>query len=189
MEFLPVILVAGLTFGFCFLLDKGFTKVFRNRKEHKSGKAIHTNKRVCAFGLIMAAVGVAALFASVTSGWFLLLGGILLICLGIMLVVQYLTFGVYYDEQGFLLTTFGKKSTSYAYKDIVGQILYNQQGHIAIELHMTDGRTVHLQSSMEGVYDFLDHAFYMWLAQTGRAKEDCPFYDPQNSCWFPSMEE
>ena len=24
-----------------------------------------------------------------------------------------------------------------------------------------------------------------WLAQTGKKKEDCPYYDPDNSCWFP----
>ena len=53
---------------------------------------------------------------------------------------------------------------------------------------MTDGRTVQLQSAMDGVYPFMDKAFTMWLRQTGRRQEDCSFYDPQNSCWFPPVE-
>ena len=27
-----------------------------------------------------------------------------------------------------------------------------------------------------------------WLEQTGRRQEDCGFYDPANSCWFPPVE-
>ena len=29
----------------------------------------------------------------------------------------------------------------------------------------------------------------LWLAQTGKRKEDCDFYDPDNSCWFPPAEQ
>jgi len=63
-----------------------------------------------------------------------------------------------------------------------------QGGNVIVELHLKDARAVSLQSGMEGVYPFLDHAFYAWCRQTGRDPETCDFHDPANSLWFP-MEE
>ena len=60
---------------------------------------------------------------------------------------------------------------------------------VVVELHMQDGRSVSLQSTMEGAYPFLDVAFAGWCRQTGRTAEDCAFYDPGQHCWFPGMEE
>ena len=119
----------------------------------------------------------------------LLYGGILLIVVGIALIVYYMTFGVFYDKDSFVLTTFGKKSTTYRYADIQQQQLYrNQGGSVLIELYLRDGRSVQLQSTMTEVYKFLDTAFEGWCHQRGIQKENCAFYDPENSCWFPTME-
>lgn len=189
MEFLAILLVAGVTFGLCYLVDKGFTKVFRGKDQHRSGKAVRSSKRACALGLILIALGVAAIFTGLQEGWVMLAGGGILIVMGAGLVIRYMTFGIFYDDQGFIHTTFGKRSVTYRYRDIQAQQLFNNQGHILVELYMTDGSTVQLQSQMEGAYAFLDHAFGAWLRQTGRRVEDCPFYDPQNSCWFPPLGE
>ncbi len=186
MEYIAVLLIAALVFLICFLVDKGFTRLFRSQQEHKSGKAVRLNKRYGSLGLIVAVLGVAALFAGSTL---LIVGGSVLILVGLGLVFYYMTFGVFYDTDTFILTTFGKKSTTYRYSDIKAQQLYMNYGNTVIELYMTDGRTVQLQSGMTDVYDFLDHAFPAWLRQTGRKREDCVFYDPQNSCWFPPVED
>lgn len=188
MEILGVILVCTVVFGVCFLIDKGFTKLFRSQQQHKSGKSVRLNKKYGAIGLIVAVLGVAALFSGLNNGALLIAGGCLLILVGIGLVVYYMTFGVFYDDDSFILTTFAKPSTTYHYRDIVAQQLYNSYGNILIELHLMDGRTVQLQAGMEGVYPFLDHAFSAWLRQTGKRQEDCPYYDPANSCWFPPVE-
>ena len=88
--------------------------------------------------------------------------------LGIALAVYYLSFGIFYDSETILLQRFGKKDVIYYYKDIVGQKLYLiQGGNIVIELHMADGSAVSLQSSMDGVYLFLDTAFAGWCLQKG----------------------
>lgn len=186
MEYVAVLLVAALVFLACFLVDKGFTKLFRSQQEHKSGLAIRLNKRYGSMGLIIAVLGIAAIFA---GGWLLTIGGCSLLLIGAGLVVYYMTFGVFYDTDTFILMTFGKKSTTYRYSQIKSQQLYQNYGSIVIELYLDDGRTVQLQSAMEGVYDFMDHAFSAWLRQTGKKKEDCSFYDPQNSCWFPTVED
>lgn len=189
MDYVIVAVVIALVFGVCFLIDKGFTRLFRSQAEHMSGKAVRLSKRYGAFGLIMAALGVAAILSGLSGTWVMIAGGALLVVVGIGLVVYYVTYGIFYDTDSFIFTTFGKRSVKYYYRDIRNQQLYNNQGHLLIELHMADGNAVHLQSTMEGCFDFMDHAFSAWLRQTGKQEEDCPFHDPANSCWFPPVED
>lgn len=189
MDFLLVALVAGGTFGLCYLADKGFTKVFRGKAQHQSGLSVRLSKHYGALGLVLVTLGIAAIFAGLGKKWALSVGGGVISLVGIGLIVYYMTFGVFYDKSSFILTTFGKKSTAYRYGDIVSQQLYSSYGNIVIELTMNDGRTVPLQAGMNGVYPFLDKAFAGWCTQKGLQPEDCPFHDPQNSCWFPTREE
>ena len=187
MELLVILLVAAATFGLCFLADRGFTRVFRGKEQHKSGRSVRLNKSNCSFGLILAVIGLAALISG--EGMILVIGGVVVLLMGVALVVYYMSFGIYYDDSSFILTTFGKKSITYRYRDIRGQLLYAVAGgNVLIELHMEDGRTVGLQANMEGVYPFLDTAFAGWRAQMGLSEEACDFHDPQNSCWFPNLE-
>ena len=189
MEYIAVLIVAALTFGVCFLFDKGFEKFFRNKPQHISGLSVRVNKRYAAFGAILFVLGLAAIFAGLSGTWLLLAGGVLILVIGICLFVYYVTFGIFYDADSFVLTTFGKKSATYSYRQIKSQQLYTVSGNPVIELHLTDGRNVSLQAGMIGVYPFLDIAFAGWCRQTGRKPEACSFYDPSNSCWFPPMED
>lgn len=184
------ILVIVATFALCFGADKLFTKVFRSAPEHGTGMSVRLPKMYGAFGLILALIGIAAIISGVLNTPVLLFGGCFVIVLGICLVIYYMTFGIFYGDETFRLTTFGKRSNTYSYKDIRGQKLYRiQGGSIVIELHMHDGRTVQLQSTMDGAYGFLDHAYAAWVRQTGRREADCGFHDPSNSLWFPTVEE
>ena len=190
MEYIAVLVVAAAVFGICYLVDKGFTRMFRSQAQHMSGLSVRLNKRYATIGIIVAVLGIGAIVAGVSPlNWLLIAVGIVLALVGAALVTYYMTFGIFYDEKGFLVTTFGKRSKAYRYADIVGQLLYGSYGTVLIELHLKDGRTFQLQSTMVDVYPFLDKAFARWLEQTGRKQEDCSFYDPDNSCWFPNMEE
>ena len=184
-----VLIVILGTFLLCWLADKGFTRFFRSQPQHKSGKAVRLSKYYGVAGLVLVILGVSAIFAGLReSVWILWAGGSVIVLTGIGLLVYFLTFGVYYDEDTFLLTTFGRRSAVYRYSQIKNQQLYNNGGQTLIELYLGDGRSVQLQSSMTGTYDFLDTAFAGWCAQRGKKKEDCPFYDPDNSIWFPPVE-
>ena len=188
-QYLPVIIVAAAVFGVCFLVDFIFKKIFRSQSQHRSGTAVRLNKRYGSIGLILAIFGLAVLFVGIPDNWLFIAGSILMMLVGSGLVVYYITFGIFYDGEGFILTTFGKKSTTYQYKDIQGQQLYvTTGGGVVVEIYLTDGRTFQIQSAMAGGFDFLDKAFYAWLEQTGKKQEECDFYDPANSCWFPKME-
>lgn len=186
---MDMILVALGTLALCYFADKGFTKVFRGKTQHRSGLSVRLSKRYASVGLILVVLGISAVFVGMQDTWILTAGGALLVITGICLITYYLTFGIFYDEDSFVLTTFGKRSTTYRYSQIKAQQLYNAYGNIVIELHMSDGRTVQLQAGMDGVYPFLDRAFALWLQQRGKTVEDCPFYDPENSCWFPPVED
>ena len=113
MEYVAVIVVMAVVFGGCYLVDKGFTRVFRNQQQHHSGLAVRLNKRYGSFGLILAVLGLAAIFSGLTNGWILIAGGSIILVVGIALVVYYMTFGVFYDQESFLVTTFGKRISLY----------------------------------------------------------------------------
>ena len=188
-QFLPIALIAAVIFGICYLVDKTFSKLFRSKAQHRSGMAVRANKRYGLFGVILTVLGIMAVFTGLSDGPVLIWGGIIVLLMGIALAVYYLSFGIFYDGESLLLQRFGKKDVSYAFKDILGQKLYLiQGGNIVVELHMADGSTVSVQSSFEGVYPFLDKAFYRWCAQKGLDPNACSFHNPDNSLWFPQEE-
>ena len=190
MTFFLILLIAAAVFGVCFLVDKAFAKLFRSKAQHRSGKAVRANKRYGLFGVILSVLGIMAVCVGIADGSVLLWGGIIVLLMGLGLAVYYLSFGVFYDGETFLLSRFGKKELAYRFSDIQGQKLYLVQGgNVIIELHMADGGTVSLQSTMDGVYPFLDTAFAAWCLQTGRDPQSCDFHDPSQSLWFPTVEE
>ena len=185
-----ILLIAAAVFGLCFAVDKAFAKLFRSKAQHRSGMAVRANKRYGLFGVILSVLGVMAICVGISDGSVLLWGGIIVLLMGICLAVYYLSFGVFYDGETFLLSRFGKKDITYRFDQIQGQKLYLVQGgNVIIELHMTDGNTVSLQSTMDGVYPFLDTAFAAWCLQTGRDPQSCDFHDPSQSLWFPAVED
>ncbi len=188
-ELIAFLLVIAAVFGCCFGLDKLFTKLFRGQVQHQSGLSVRLNKRYGSIGIIMTVLGIASLFTGLGDSMLLLVGGIILILAGLCLIVYYMSFGIFYDDDSFILTQFGKHSGTYHYRDIQSQQLYNATGNVVVELFMKDGRSVSLTDAMTGEPEFLNFAFKKWLKQTGRKQEDCSFYDPDNSCWFPPAED
>ena len=190
MQFFLTLLIAAGVFACCYLVDKGFTKLFRSKAQHHSGLAIRAQKKYGIFGLALILLGILAIVAGVTQGPVLLWGGVIVLLMGLGLSAYYVRFGVFYDGESFVYATLGKKDRTHFYKDIVGQKLYQVQGgNVVIELHMKDGSTVSLQSAMDGVYPFLDTAFAGWCLAAGWDPQSCDFYDPANSLWFPTVED
>ena len=189
-QFIPIVLVAAVIFGLCYLVDKTFAKLFRSKAQHRSGMAVRANKRYGIFGVVLTVLGIMAVCVGITDGPVLIWGGVIVLLMGIALAVYYLSFGIFYDSDSILLQRFGRKDLLYAYSDIVGQKLYLiQGGNIVVELHMKDGSAISVQSAFDGAYPFLDAAFSAWCRQTGRDPDDCPFHDPSRSLWFPTVEE
>lgn len=190
MDFIVIIALAAATFGICFLADKLYQKFFRSQPQHRSGKSLRLNSKYGAFGFILFILGLAALFTGLPGSWVLIAGGGLIMLIGIGLVVYYMTYGIFYDSDGFLYSAFGRKSTAYRYGQISHQQLYVLQGgSILLELHMKDGNAVQVQLQLAGSEDFLNTAFLGWVQQNNIDIRNTNFHDPENSCWFPSGED
>ena len=185
-----VLFLAAAIFGICFAVDKAFTKAFRSKAQHRSGMAVRANKLYGLAGLVLSILGILGFLTGLGANILLLIGGIVVLALGIALIVYYLSFGVFYDGETMLVCAFGKKYREYFFREIQGQKLYLiQGGNILVELHMADGSAVSLQSSMEGIYTFLDTAFAAWCMQKGVDPQSCTFHDPSQSLWFPTVED
>lgn len=189
MQLIPLLLIAAVVFGICFLVDKTFTKLFRSRAQHRSGLAVRVSKTYGLIGTVLIILGILAIITPDT-GYLLLVGGIIVLLMGAGLAGHYLTKGIFYDGESFLVSGLLKKGRTYAYREIKEQRLYLiQGGSIVIDLIMEDGSSVSLQSTMSGVYSFLDTAFAGWCLQTGKDPQSCDFHDPSKHWWFPHEEE
>lgn len=187
---IPLLILAAVVFACCFAVDKGFQKLFRDRPEHQSGLAVKHNKRAALFGLILTVLGIAGVLTGIGSDMGLVIMSAIVLLMGIALIVYYLSFGIYYDEETFLVSSLGKKSKARRYEDIREQKLYVVQGGSTIvELHMTDGSVASVQTTMDGACAFLDHAFARWCDQKGIDSDTCDFHDPSSLQWFPAVEE
>ena len=190
MNILSMLLIAAIVFGACRAIDILFNNAFRSKAQHRSGMAVRVNKRYGVFGVGLCVLGVLAMCVGVTGGLALVLGGTVVLIMGICLSVYYLTHGIFYDGESFLVASFRKEDRVYNYDQIREQKLYLVQGgSVIIELYMSDGTSVSLQSSMDGVYLFLDTAFAGWCMQKGIDPQTCDFHDPSKSWWFPHEED
>lgn len=190
MNLILPLLLAAAVFGLCYLVDKYFTRAFRSKAQHHSGLAVRVSKSYGVFGVGLSVLGVLAICVGITGGLALILGGIVVLLMGLCLAIYYLTQGIFYDGETFLVSSFRKQDRIYRYDSILQQKLYLVQGgSVVIELYLTDGTSVSLQSTMDGVYLFLDTAFAGWCMQKGLDPQDCDFYDPSKSWWFPHKED
>lgn len=190
MQAIVILIIAALVFLLCWGVDKLFTKLFRSKAQHRSGLAVRASKRYGIFGVIFSVLGILSVLIGTTGDKVLLWAGLVVLLMGAGLAVHYLSFGIFYDGESFLLCRFGKKSQEHRYDEILSQKLYVLTGGSSlIELTLKDGSTVSVQSTMDGVYPFMDTAFAGWCMETGRKMEECDFYDPSKSWWFPHEEE
>ena len=185
------LLVIAATFGVMFLLDKGLTKLFRSRDQHRSGTAVRLKKHFGILSLALMALGVLGIGTYFTDrSLALLVGSVLILPGGALLGIYYLTHGIFYDDESFLYVRFGNNAREYRYGDIVGQKLYEiQGGTLLVELHMTDGTTVAVQGNMEGAPGFLDKAAHARMRQLGLNSHECQWFDEAEGRWFPPVEE
>ena len=190
MQAIVILIIAALVFALCWGVDKLFTRLFRSKAQHRSGLAVRASKRYGIFGVMFSVLGILGVITGVTGEAILTYAGIVVLLMGLGLTVHYLSYGIFYDGESFLLCRFGKKSQEHRYEEIVSQKLYVLTGgSTIIELTLKDGSTVSLQSTMDGVYPFMDTAFAGWCMETGHEMDKCDFYDPSKSWWFPHETE
>lgn len=83
MQFVIVLLIAAAVFGVCYLVDKGFSKAFRGKAQHRSGMAVRANKRFGVFGVVLTVLGVMAFCIGIGDGPVLIVGGLIVFAMGV----------------------------------------------------------------------------------------------------------
>ena len=189
MQAIVILLIAAVVFLICWGVDQLFVRLFRSKAQHRSGLAVRSSKRYGLFGVIFTVLGILGIFSGTGGDKILLYAGIVVMLMGIALAVHYLSFGIFYDAESFLISRFGRKDREHRYDEIVSQKLYViTGGSIVVELHMADGKAVSVQSTMNGAYPFLDAAFAGWCRLKAIDPQACEFHDPANHLWFPSED-
>ena len=189
MEFIIILVICAAVFLVCWLVDKAFHRLFRNKIQQKNGDAVRLNKRFSIGGILLSLLGVLALINGIGENMVLLVGGLVILATGIGMIVYYLSFGIYYDEDSFLVTGFCKKDRTYQYNQIRFQKLYViTGGNLLVELHMTDGTAVQVYSQMVGTKAFMDKAFLGWVRQKNIDVREISC-EPDEYRWFPDEEE
>ena len=128
MNLLSALLIAAVVFGACRVIDILFTSAFRSKAQHQSGMSVRVSKHYGIFGVGLTVLGVLAIGLGVTGGIALAAGGVVVLIMGIGLAVYYLTHGIFYDGESFLVATFRKEDRVYQFQDIQEQRLYLVQG-------------------------------------------------------------
>ena len=68
-------------------------------------------------------------------------------------------------------------------------VIDTKAGLHPVSLTVEDGKAVSVQSTMEGAMTFLDKAAHARMRQKGLNSHECEWFDEQNSCWFPPVED
>ena len=169
-------------FGLCFLVDH---LISRGRGRQTDARTVRQPRRAVVIGVILLVAGIAvALFAPGILG---VGGGTVVALLGAVLLLSFFSFSIAYDDEGFTCRTL-RGSKRYQYNQIRGEQALAARSGINVMLFVGDDG-VELSEAMQGVRDFLSHAYYARCRQLGAAPETCPPPAPEALVWFEAPEE
>ena len=169
MKIWMIVAVCAFVFLVCFLLDTLFKHLFPKSKLEKSKQAVRPARRSATFGVILLFVPVVVLLFFMPKGGdtLLLIGCIAALIFGVILLVNYFSVTIYYDDEKFLYKTL--------------------RGGINTILFVGDEEN-NLYSSMQNLNAFLNKAFYRWCAAKG-IDPDSVENNPRMFTWFPDPEK
>ena len=179
MKIWMIVAVCAFVFLVCFLLDTLFKHLFPKSKLEKSKQAVRPARR--------SAVVVLLFFMPLRGDTRLLIGGIAALIFGVILLVNYFSVTIYYDDEKFLYKTLRGGKKEFHYSQIRGQRSLMTRGGINTILFVGD-EEINLYSSMQNLNAFLNKAFYRWCAAKG-IDPDSVENNPRMFTWFPDPEK
>lgn len=189
MKIWMIVAVCAFVFLVCFLLDTLFKHLFPKSKLEKGKQAVRPARRSATFGVILLFVPVVVLLFFMPEGGdtLLLIGCIAALIFGVILLVNYFSVTIYYDDEKFLYKTLRGGKKEFHYGQIRGQRSLMTRGGINTILFVGD-EEINLYSSMQNLNAFLNKAFYRWCAEKG-IDPDSVENNPRMFTWFPDPEK
>ena len=182
MKYLLYALLIAVIFGLVALGDFLLKKLFKIGPTR--GAAVRMPRYSSILGLIMALLGlIAVLYVPREDERFLWLGSWVVLVMGLYLLVNFFSFGIFYDDEGFTCRALGKKPRTYRYGEITGQRTFVAKSGWNSNLYAR-GEEIQLFAAMQGLSDFLNKAFFAWCRENG-IDPDTVENDPHNLIFFP----
>lgn len=180
-----LLIIGAITFGLCFLIDWLIKRIKQRKKGTHESHTVRQPTRAIGIGIVLTVAGLAlALFWGQALG---LWGGLVIFLLGVVLIGSYFVFYINYDEESFTYCTIkGKKR--YLYNQIRGEQVIATRSGINVILYM-GGSTVEMSEGMQGVREFLSHAYYARCRQLNIDPAENPPPAPRELLWFPEPSE
>lgn len=187
MKYILYILLIAVIFGLVALVDFALGKLFPKSEVRKQGKAVRMPRYSFILGIIITLLCVIGLLFYTDADLFLRIGMLVAMAMGLYMVVNYIRFGIFYDDEGFEYRTLTKQTRYYRYGDITGQRSFLARSGLNVTLVAREDE-IPLNGSMQGVADFMSHAFFAWCRETGR-DPDAMEFDPSTLSYFPTPEQ
>ena len=182
MFYVFLALFCACVFGLCFLVDRLLS---RGKKAAADAKLVRQPRRAVIFGVVLLVMGVfVALFVRGLLG---VGGGVVIMLLGAVLLLSFFSFTIEYDDEGFTCRTL-RGAKRYQYNQIRGEQALAARSGINVMLFVGDDG-VELSEAMQGVRQFLSHAYYARCRQLDIDPETCPPPAPDALVWFEAPEE
>lgn len=180
MKYVIVLLFMAAVFGLCFLVDRLCRRLFPADPR----KAVRLPRRSVIFGVLLTFLGFTAwLVYWPQFAWYLRVSSILVLVMGVFLLVQYFSFSIRYDEEGFEYRTLGKKAMTCHYDEILGQESLLTRSGVHSTLYTKQGE-LPIYTALVGLPEFLKTAFSHWCEAKG-IDPDTVENNPQYLTYFP----
>ena len=189
MKIWMIVAVCAFVFLVCFLVDTLFKRLFPKSKLERSKTAVRPARRSATFGVLLLFLPILVLLFFMPEGGdtLLLIGCIAALIFGVILLVNYFSVTIYYDDEKFLYKTLRGGKKEFHYSQIRGQRSLMTRGGINTILFVGD-EEINLYSSMQNLNAFLNKAFYRWCAAKG-IDPDSVENNPRMFTWFPDPEK
>lgn len=188
MKYLLLLGLCALVFLACFLIDKLLGLLFPKSDTEKSGQSVRLPRRNAIAGVLLLFVPLAVLLFLIPEEGDALVsvGCVIAMILGVILLVSYCSFAIYFDDEGFVYKDLRRKKAAYRYSQIRGQrSVLTRSGVNSILFVGKD--EINVYSTMQNLNAFLSKAFYKWcqVRQIDPAEIE---NNPRMFTWFPDPE-
>jgi hypothetical protein len=185
MRYVLYLLLIAVLFGLIALGDFLLKKLFK--RSYSTANAVRLPRRSLILGLLMALLGlIAVLYIPRETEWFLWLGSWVVLVMGGYLLVNFFSFGIFYDDESFTCRTLGRPARTCRFADITGQRVFVSKSGWNSLLYV-NGEEIQLYAAMQGLSDFLNKAFFAWC-RANAIDPDTVENDPHNLIFFPDPE-
>lgn len=189
MKYVFLAVICAAVFLVCFLIDTLFKRIFPKTDLEKSRQVVRLPRRSAIFGVLLLFFPLLVVLFFMPEGGdtLIAIGCAVSAILGVILLVSYFSFAIWYDDETFLYKDFRHKKTLYHYSQIKGQRSLMTRGGINTILFVGDDE-LNLYSAMQGLNPFLSKAYRKWCAVKGY-DPDRVVNNPRLFTWFPEPDK